>query len=178
MVLIIVFLMLGIHFYKKLNAIKNVSVMNEPVSSPFIRMDLTSSVSLTENILLALTGLKSNKMRAFLTMLGIIIGIASVIAIMTVGNSLNTSVASFMHEMGADNPTVGLKKKSNEGYLEINKLTLLAGRSLTERDQKERRKVAVVSDKLVDKLFGGGYGHRSISSLKGGKDESYRGPAV
>lgn len=117
MVLIIVFLMLGIHFYKKLNAIKNVSVMNEPVSSPLIRMDLTSSVSLTENILLALTGLKSNKMRAFLTMLGIIIGIASVIAIMTVGNSLNTSVASFMHEMGADNLTVGLKKKSNEGYL-------------------------------------------------------------
>lgn len=45
----------------------------------------------------------------------------------------------------------------NEGYLEINKLTLLAGRSLTERDQKEGRKVAVVSDKLVDKLFGGDY---------------------
>ena len=43
-----------------------------------------------ENIMLALSGLKSNKMRALLTMLGIIIGIASVIAIMTVGNSLNS----------------------------------------------------------------------------------------
>ena len=33
-----------------------------------------------ENILLALDALRSNKSRAFLTMLGIIIGIASVIA--------------------------------------------------------------------------------------------------
>lgn len=49
-VLIIVLLMSGIHFYKKLNVIKDVSVMNEPVSSPLTRMDLTSSVSLTGNI--------------------------------------------------------------------------------------------------------------------------------
>ena len=41
----------------------------------------------TENVLVALAGLKANIMRSLLTMLGIIIGIASVIAIMTVGNS-------------------------------------------------------------------------------------------
>ena len=41
-----------------------------------------------ENILLAVNSLLANKMRALLTMLGIIIGIGSVIAIMTVGNSL------------------------------------------------------------------------------------------
>ena len=34
-----------------------------------------------ENIMLAIAGLKSNKMRALLTMLGIIIGIASVIGV-------------------------------------------------------------------------------------------------
>ena len=39
-----------------------------------------------ENIRLALFSLKANKMRALLTMLGIIIGIGSVIAIMTVGD--------------------------------------------------------------------------------------------
>ena len=49
---------------------------------------------LKENILLALAGLKANKMRSFLTMLGIIIGIASVIAIMTVGDAVNNSVTS------------------------------------------------------------------------------------
>lgn len=67
-----------------------------------------------ENIMLALSGLKSNKMRALLTMLGIIIGIASVIAIMTVGNSLNTSITTSMQAMGANNLTVGVSQKSTE----------------------------------------------------------------
>ena len=43
---------------------------------------------LYENIRLALFSLRANKMRSLLTMLGIIIGIASVIAIMTVGDSV------------------------------------------------------------------------------------------
>ena len=58
-----------------------------------------------ENIMLALSGLKANKMRALLTMLGIIIGIASVIAIMTVGNSLSTSITTSMQDMGANDLT-------------------------------------------------------------------------
>ena len=40
-----------------------------------------------DNILMALSSLKANKMRSLLTMLGIIIGISAVIAIMTVGDS-------------------------------------------------------------------------------------------
>ena len=66
----------------------------------------------TENILLALAGLKSNIMRSLLTMLGIIIGIASVIAIMTVGNSITVMVNTQMQEMGANNLTVGVSAKS------------------------------------------------------------------
>ena len=53
-----------------------------------------------ENILLALGSLRANKMRALLTILGIIIGIASVIAIMSVGNSIRSSVTSSMESMG------------------------------------------------------------------------------
>ena len=41
---------------------------------------------LYENILLAISGLRANKMRALLTMLGIIIGIGSVIGIVMVGD--------------------------------------------------------------------------------------------
>ncbi len=67
-----------------------------------------------ENIRLALFGLKANKMRALLTMLGIIIGIASVIAIMTVGNSMTTSVTDSMESMGANNIMVGLQQKEDE----------------------------------------------------------------
>ncbi len=67
-----------------------------------------------ENIRLALSSLKANKMRALLTMLGIIIGIASVIAIMTVGNSLTSSITSSMSAMGANNITVGLQQRVDE----------------------------------------------------------------
>ena len=67
-----------------------------------------------ENIRLALFSLKANKMRALLTMLGIIIGIASVIAIMTVGNSITSYVSDTMSSMGASNITVGLQQKEEE----------------------------------------------------------------
>lgn len=65
-----------------------------------------------ENVLLALSGLRANKMRSLLTMLGIIIGIASVIAIMTLGDSISSSVTDSMSSMGANNITVGLQQKS------------------------------------------------------------------
>lgn len=58
---------------------------------------------LIENIRLALSSIKANKKRSFLTMLGIIIGIGSVIAIMTVGNSLTASTTSSMESLGLNN---------------------------------------------------------------------------
>ncbi len=67
-----------------------------------------------ENFMLALNSIRANKSRAFLTMLGIIIGISSVIAIMTVGNSLNQSVASQMQGMGASDITIMLQLRSEE----------------------------------------------------------------
>ncbi|MDE7294403.1 MAG: ABC transporter permease [Oscillospiraceae bacterium] len=56
-----------------------------------------------ENISVALAGLKSNKMRAFLTMLGIIIGISSVIAISTLGSIMNASVMDIFNSQGGSN---------------------------------------------------------------------------
>lgn len=67
-----------------------------------------------ENIRLALTGLRSNKMRALLTMLGIIIGIGSVIGIVMVGDSLTNSMTSSLQEMGANNIQLGLQQKPSE----------------------------------------------------------------
>ncbi len=71
-------------------------------------------MSVLDLILLALNSLKASKMRAFLTMLGIIIGIGSVIAIMTVGNSLTGSLADSMSSMGVNSITVSLTQKSSE----------------------------------------------------------------
>lgn len=69
---------------------------------------------LKENIILAVTSLKSNKMRALLTMLGIIIGIAAVIAIFTVGNSLTISVEESLQSMGSNDVYVTVSERSQE----------------------------------------------------------------
>ena len=61
-----------------------------------------------DNIRMAFASLWAGKMRALLTMLGIIIGIGSVIAIVTVGNSLSGSLQSF----GVGNITVSLQQKT------------------------------------------------------------------
>lgn len=66
-----------------------------------------------ENIKLSITSLLANKMRSLLTMLGIIIGISSVIAIVTVGDSLAGSIADEMSGVGARNITVYLDQKWN-----------------------------------------------------------------
>lgn len=67
-----------------------------------------------DNIVMALQSLKANKMRALLTMLGIIIGIGSVIAIETVGNSLSGSIADSMSGFGASDITVTVTEKEDD----------------------------------------------------------------
>lgn len=63
---------------------------------------------------MAFAAIISNKMRAFLTMLGIIIGIGAVIAIQTVGNSITSSVSDTMTSFGASNISVGVTQRSTE----------------------------------------------------------------
>lgn len=60
-------------------------------------------MNLIECIRLALESIKSNKLRSILTMLGIIIGISSVITITTIGNSLQKTIASTMSSLGGTN---------------------------------------------------------------------------
>ena len=70
-------------------------------------------MSILDLVALALNSLKTSKMRAFLTMLGIIIGIGSVIAIVTVGNSLTGSLSDSMSSFGVNSITVSLTQKSS-----------------------------------------------------------------
>lgn len=57
---------------------------------------------LLENMTMALHAIRSNKMRSFLTMLGIIIGIASVIAIVSVGDSMRGLYADAYKNVGVN----------------------------------------------------------------------------
>ena len=75
-----------------------------------------------ENISLAITSLKSNKMRALLTMLGIIIGIAAVISIFTVGNSLTISISENMQSLGANDVYAMLSPKTEDEEVDMDEV--------------------------------------------------------
>ncbi len=69
-------------------------------------------MNLAVNTRMALKSLRTNKMRAILTMLGIIIGISSVIAILTVGNALTGSVSSSFNVLGSSNVIMSLQQRN------------------------------------------------------------------
>lgn len=69
---------------------------------------------LIENIKLSITGLLANKIRSFLTMLGIIIGIASVIAIMVISDAMIQTTMSSIGDMGANRIEVYIMQKNND----------------------------------------------------------------
>ena len=100
-----------------------------------------------ENVKLALSGLLGNKMRSLLTMLGIIIGIGSVIAIMTVSSSLTTSITDEFAQMGANNITVGLKKQSDEEETRSNGMKFGASNRQISLEEDDR-----ITDDMISAL--------------------------
>ena len=104
-----------------------------------------------ENIMLAIAGLKANKMRALLTMLGIIIGIASVIGVVSVGNTMTSSVTSSMASMGATNITVNVQEKSTS-----EKAIALAKKNATDAANSTVSKADSTDDKQQDNGGPGG----------------------
>ena len=69
-------------------------------------------MGLIENFQMAWASIRSNKMRSLLTMLGIIIGIAAVIAIETVGNSMSGYMTDSFSGLGTNNINVVLTHKT------------------------------------------------------------------
>ena len=101
-------------------------------------------MDLLETAKLSLEGLKSNKLRSFLTMLGIIIGIASVIGITTIGDALtksvnqafdsiaNTAVQVYVKEKNADYDSGDLSESDYFTENIINYLEAQKGRTIDE----------------------------------------------
>ena len=71
-------------------------------------------LDLRENIRMAMEGLRANKMRSLLTMLGIIIGIGSVIGILTVGEGLSSTITGEMAALGAQNISVYFQERVDD----------------------------------------------------------------
>lgn len=75
-------------------------------------------MSIKENIRIAVFSIKTNMMRSLLTMLGIIIGVASVIAVITVGDGGRDYIVGMIRNMGSSAIalTVNTKTASDEDY--------------------------------------------------------------
>ena len=100
-----------------------------------------------ENIKLAFGALRSNKMRSLLTMLVIIIGIGSVIAIMTVSSSLTASISDSFQEMGANNITVGIRQTGEEEEVRSNGMRFgTSGREVSAGEED------LITDEMIGKL--------------------------
>lgn len=69
-------------------------------------------MNLIENIKMAIESIKSNKMRSFLTMLGIVIGISSVIMIVAVGDGGKANIMSSFENIGMSTITLSTNSKN------------------------------------------------------------------
>ena len=73
-------------------------------------------MNLTESLLTALDSLLTNKMRAVLTMLGVIIGVAAVIALLAIGNGVSASIESEIQAIGSNLISIMTDTDNSGGY--------------------------------------------------------------
>ncbi len=73
-------------------------------------------MNISESLLSALDSLLANKMRSILTMLGVIIGVAAVIALMSIGNGVNQSITSEIQSIGVNLIIVTTDFDNSGGY--------------------------------------------------------------
>jgi len=74
-------------------------------------------MSVHNTVMMALHGVGANKLRAALTALGIIIGVAAVIATLALGNGARTAVEESFRDLGSDEVQISAKKAIEDGEL-------------------------------------------------------------
>ena len=74
---------------------------------------------MTENIRFAFQGIWSHKLRSFLTMLGVIIGIAAIIAIVSTIKGTNEQIMQNLIGAGNNGITVSLRQGEDEYYMDM-----------------------------------------------------------
>ena len=92
----------------------------------------------TENMKMALASVRAARFRSFLTMLGIIIGVVSVITTISLGEGIKKQIVGQTRAVGADLITVrpgNLVKRDAEGKINgVNLLSFLSSSQITEKD--------------------------------------------
>ncbi len=83
-------------------------------------------MGLKQSFMLALKSLASSKMRSFLTMLGIIIGVASVIALVSIVSGFSDEMVSSFESMGTNKITVNVMGRGSSRRVEPDEMHDLA----------------------------------------------------
>src|SRR3569623_1400849 len=90
------------------------------------------------NTRMALASIGSTKWRSFLTMLGVVIGVVSVVTIVSLGEGVKQQLGNQIHKSGSDLITIRgghvATRKSNGQIGKVNLLILFAGINLTDAD--------------------------------------------
>ncbi|MDN5363357.1 MAG: putative transport system permease protein [Eubacteriales bacterium] len=119
-------------------------------------------MSIWPTIKLALAGIRANKLRSFLTMLGVIIGVAAVIVLVSIGEGTSQSVTERIQGMGSNLISVNIRSNQTPVTLTYEEVM----------KWKERPGVAgvapVISNSVTVK-----YGNKSYSTTLEGVNEEY-----
>ena len=85
---------------------------------------------------LSLSHVRKSKMRSWLTIIGIVIGVAAVVAIISIGQGMQESVASRLGSLGADLITVtpGFSRASGGEHFDGGRSSSSAATNLTDKD--------------------------------------------
>ena len=99
------------------------------------------------NLKTAIASLRSAKWRSLLTMLGIIIGVSSVVTVVSLGEGLKQQVVGQIHTLGSDVLTVRPGKLVSDGSARqsLNLLAFLSTSTLSEQDVSTIAKLPQVS---------------------------------
>jgi putative ABC transport system permease protein len=112
-------------------------------------------MSLIDLLRSALRSVGANKLRAALTMLGVVIGVASVIAMLALGNGARAAVDSTFQFLGANQIQLGQRYSMQEGKFKLmgQKLTYLDGLNMLDAVPLVER-VEMSAGKQVRARFG------------------------
>jgi putative ABC transport system permease protein len=122
-------------------------------------------------ILLALTAIRRNVMRSVLTVLGIVIGVAAVIAMVTIGNGATASVATQISTLGQNVLILmpGQMRGAMNGSREEAKLFEESDLDALSSDLSDLRAVAPTASKSMQVI----YGNANWSTTVYGVDNAY-----
>jgi putative ABC transport system permease protein len=107
---------------------ERIPTTTQPRRRPRFRL----SGGIWESVRIALSSLRANKLRTILTMLGVIIGVASVVALMAIGNGAQVAITSQISSIGSNLLTVfpGQRRGPGPAAIQSQGLTLADAEAL------------------------------------------------